>query len=352
MIVFCRGARKCWISIFGLLFKVANVIRCIMKSAITNGISLILSYFMDIMRFIRSSQLRSPMKNQLTAQSHMLRIAHALEKGMALPSPRAGYGNSKMVELLEFVDFYCISYEVDFTSRVAVSSVESLLKYHCQSGHKCTEIEVMVDVLLDKHPKLKLESQNIDTGIKEVLKSDVLSALPKSPEDFFRMRSSVRQFKQKEINLETIERILTLANKTPSVCNRQSARVYVYNNADSMAKILMHQDGNSGFGSSAGAVLMVTSDLSCFYKSGERNQSFVDGGLFSMSLVYAAHSIGIGSCMLNWSQGARSDKALRLEFGIPDNEVVIMMIAIGHLLDNYDVAVSPRLSVQQIAKFN
>ena len=45
-------------------------------------------------------------------------------------------------------------------------------------------------------------------------------------------------------------------------------------------------------------LLLVTSDIRAFMNNGERNEPFVDGGLFSMSLLYALEAYGLAACPL------------------------------------------------------
>lgn len=85
---------------------------------------------------------------------------------------------------------------------------------------------------------------------------------------------------------------------------------------------MSYQNGNSGFGHTVPALFVITSDMRIFEKSGERNQGWVDGGLFAMALVYALHALGLGACMLNWSQDHDQDDALRAAFEIPDDLLV------------------------------
>jgi nitroreductase len=119
-----------------------------------------------------------------------------------------------------------------------------------------------------------------------------------------------------------------------------------------MQAALSHQNGNRGFGYRAQGVLVITSDLRAFVNAGERNQCWVDGGLFAMSVVYALHSLGLGCCMLNWSMEAAADRAMRKEMGIPDSEAVITMTAVGHLKERFKVARSHRRPLHEIAHFD
>ena len=143
-----------------------------------------------------------------------------------------------------------------------------------------------------------------------------------------------------------------LAQTAPSVCNRQSCKAYVYTGQADKDRILALQDGNGGFGSTAGAIIVCTSDLSAFYKPGERNQGFVDGGLFAMSLVYALHALGAASCMLNWSHVAHRDRKLRTLIGLPEREIIISLVAVGSLPERFDVAASPRRELDDVLRLN
>lgn len=173
---------------------------------------------------------------------------------------------------------------------------------------------------------------------------------PELLQQFFSSRHSVRDFDEdRPVDPRLIDEAVRLAGSTPSVCNRQAARVHVFDGAEDSARILAHQNGNAGFRHHVRTVMIVTVERGLFAGAGERNQRWVDGGLFAMTLVWALHGLGLSSCMLNWSMtNARTD-ALRLEAGIPDSEDVICLIAVGNApVDGYRVARSPRRPLTQV----
>jgi nitroreductase len=67
-----------------------------------------------------------------------------------------------------------------------------------------------------------------------------------------------------------------------------------------------------------------------------------------MSLVYALHSLGVGTCCLNFCVEKETDAALRACAGIPDSQAVIMMIAVGPLPERFAVAQSPRKRIDEV----
>lgn len=334
-----------------LLYTFINLfLECDLKM-IKMLLSLFVSYVSDGTRYLRGSGLINIEYNKSTMQGHILRISHALEKGMALPEPRAGYGKQKANELIEFSGLYYERFGVDHVLIIGLSSLNSLMAAHRDDN-------LVDEMLIGKLEKLKTVTcvtneiiTKVKAGKRKIYKTEIQRVLPKDPEAFFLSRSSVRQYSDQPVLVDELIRAVAIANKTPSVCNRQTCKVRIYQGKKAIQDVLSYQDGNFGFGSSASAVLVVTSDMAGFYKSGERNQGFIDGGLFSMSLVYALHSLGLGTCMLNWSQGYRSDKKFRMVADIPSNEIVIMMIAVGNLKDEYFVAESPRRDVASIVSF-
>lgn len=102
------------------------------------------------------------------------------------------------------------------------------------------------------------------------------------------------------------------------------------------------QNGNRGFGSLAPRLLIVSGEMQSFFGSSERNQIFIDGGLFSMSLLFGLHAMGLGACPLNWSVSFRQDRKLRRKFRIPESEAVIMIISLGYLPETLSVPKSVR----------
>ena len=166
--------------------------------------------------------------------------------------------------------------------------------------------------------------------------------------EFFLRRPSVRQYSPDPIQPELLDQAVLMAQRTPSVCNRQSPKVYVYLDPEKRSKVIRVQKGNAGFGDQATGVLVVTADTRAYFSVGERYQAWIDGGMFAMSLVYSLHSLGIGSCCLNWSVEKHEDRELRRVTGIPESECVIMLISIGHLPEKFVVAQSHRKELDEV----
>ena len=137
-----------------------------------------------------------------------------------------------------------------------------------------------------------------------------------------------------------------IAGKSPSACNRQAWKVYVFKDKKKDL-ILNHQNGNRGFRDSIDTVLLITGLTSSFSYS-ERHGAWVDGGIFSMSLLYSLHSFGLGTCPLNTGYTLKQELRLRKAINLSINEEPIMMIAVGGLKDEFNIANSSRKSVDEL----
>lgn len=186
-----------------------------------------------------------------------------------------------------------------------------------------------------------------------VLEKNVLSLQKgklNDPETFFLSRFSVRDFDCKRVLNEDIEKAISLALNTPSVCNRQGSFVYCLNTRVEIDKALSLQNGNRGFGHEIPCLLILCADISAFDTAGERYQPWIDGGMFSMSIIWALHSLGLTSCCLNWSKGPIDDLKLRKLIDIKNEHTVLMMLAVGFPREKLKVCYSARKAVKEFYK--
>ncbi|MFN0195026.1 MAG: nitroreductase family protein [Aestuariivirga sp.] len=186
----------------------------------------------------------------------------------------------------------------------------------------------------------------MDRGGAEAVFADTVRSVAKF--DFLAFaetRHSIRQYASEPVPMPAIERAVRVAQQTPSSCNRQTCRVWVWTNPDDVRSVLALQIGNRGFGDQLGGLAIITSDLSHWQTSSERYQAWIDGGLFAMSFTYGLHAEGLGTVLLNWSVSRHQDRALRNLIGLPDSEQVITMVGFGVIPENLTVPVSQRKPV-------
>lgn len=176
---------------------------------------------------------------------------------------------------------------------------------------------------------------------------------PAMMRSFFSSRRSVRDFDQaRSVPRETLATVIEFFQQTPSVCNRQPARVHFYDDREKIAELLSIQAGSSGFRERVPQLAVVTAETGLFTGAGERNQMWIDGALAAMTLVWALHANGIATCMLNWSKRNTHSDRLRRAAEIPGEEAVICLIAFGFAPAEVRVARSPRRPTERVAYFH
>jgi nitroreductase len=334
--------------------KLAKVAPSFIKDLYLNWIltfKLALNYKCDFENFFKWSSLKYKINYKLVDTQTKLKALitmdyHRLEKGLALKEPRVGFGEDVLDRLIKFIPEYQEKYGSDETILVTLNCLDSYYQFNLTHG--IDNQELYQKTMQFRNNISEDKSDFKQGGILNVTKTEILEHGEIDLTQFFHSRYSIRHFSEEEVNISLIEKAMTMAQKTPSVCNRQSCRVYMFSDEESKRKILSYQNGNRGFGDQASKVLIVTSNLEYFTSIGERNQGWIDGGMFSMSLVYALHSLGLGTCCLNWSVEYKKDKLLKLVADIPDAELIIMMIAVGHLPKDLKIAQSPRKPLQEV----
>lgn len=300
----------------------------------------------DAARFARHSGMKG-LGSRATHAAAIIKTYHRIEKGLALPEPRPGFGAQAANQLIEELSTYIDAYGADEVTRVALNAMNEYLDFN----HGCG---VTVDAtIMDGITRMLVRQGDIASacrvgGTREVTREEIHAVAARDLEHFFQSRFSVRQFSDRKVDLALIEKAAAMAQKTPSVCNREAGRVAVISDKALMNRAFSHQNGNRGFGDRADKLLIVAADLACFLNVGERYQAWIDGGMYAMSVVYALHSLGLGTCCLNWSVEPEADRALRADLELPQQWVVIMMIAVGHLPERFTVAQSPRRPLSEV----
>jgi nitroreductase len=212
-----------------------------------------------------------------------------------------------------------------------------------------TQITDYADSVLKSYWRVIQEKEGQTIGWRRLSREEVQNRSAIKAQEFFESRHSIRCFDDKKtVDRDWIMKAVNMARYTPSVCNRQTWRVVLCETDEAKAKALALQNGNVGFGHLASHVLLVASDRNCFASIGERNQPWIETGMFAMSLIYALHAMGLGTCCLNWSVEPEKDEALKRDLDLPESFAIGMMIAVGALPDEILVAESRRVSLDQI----
>jgi nitroreductase len=294
-------------------------------------------FFYDVSRYFRhSSTFYYPTRDNRS--SRITAMYHSVERGLALPEPELSFGVQNIAYLLEAMDEYIHLYGIDESLNAPAGALEAYLKFNESNDADPPNRAAIEHTLRRLQP---IRSKEREGGTIEVSRESIRSATADVTPDFFLKRYSIRQFSEEDVDPADIDAAIAMAQKSPAVCNRQECRVYVVHDKELMAKMLALQESR-GFNHQINKLLLVTNKLSAFYGMNERNQCWIDGGMFAMSLVLGLHGQGLGTCCLNWSKSAPRDKAMRKLLKLPRQEVIITLVAVGHLPARLAVARSVR----------
>jgi nitroreductase len=303
-------------------------------------------YFYDWCRYVRYSGVAG-LKGVNKLLGRIVADYHVLEKGLTMADTRLGFGRDRVIGLIGYCNQFIGTYGYcDGQVKHAVSIIMEYKYFHEKANYELDQellSEINGFVLL--HEDIVASQQQILT------KEDYFKDVTKDFKSFSNSRRSMRNYSKTDVDLDLIKQAIKLARNAPSVCNRQSVRVHVFSNKKTVQDMLRVQAGNRGFGHLANKVIVVTAELGAMHGLYERNQSFVDGGMWAMNLLYALHYYKIVACPLNCSNSPEKDKLLRMYGKINKSETFIMLISVGYAADSFKIASSPRKSLEEIATF-
>ena len=310
-----------------------------------NRAGMFLEFYQDYKNYKRWNYNNPAVKTRAAQESKMLRQTHMIEKGMSLSAPRKGFGQQKIKELFEMMDQYLkLGYPSDgMPFQDAIIVLNAYVQMQRKLGYENAD---MIEKL-KSYDKYRIDG--LTAGIKHDTRENLLSNADKPFPEFFYSRHSMRQFDSKIINIEDIKKAIKIAQKAPTACNRQASKVYLYTDKEINAALGELSAGNTGFQQEVQNYFVVTADVSAFYDTFERNQVYVEAGLFSMALVEALHYYGIGSCILQNGEYYKKNRKFKdICKNIPENERIILFVAIGYYKDEFSYAVSLRKNVEDV----
>lgn len=295
----------------------------------------------DLKLFYKYSFTGKKIQSQENFQAFLTKQYHIVEKGLALPNPRKGFGKPKIELLIEKTQQYIQQYGEDRISR----NVKETLQHYLERNDELKTNDFSYYTTIVNF--INNQINGTSGGVKLITLQDIENAVAIDFESFLKTRTSVRNYSDENVTCTEVEKAVELARFTPSVCNRQSWKVHYITNKDLKNKLLKLQGGSNGFTDSINQLLIISVDTRKFTQL-ESNQVFVDGGLFSMNLLLGLHAQKIASCCLNLCVPYTVENTIKTVANIPDPERLIMMIGIGKFKESFEVAISDRKLTSEI----
>jgi nitroreductase len=285
--------------------------------------NLLRAFLSDYSLYMKAHSSKYTLSN---LERQTLLLSHALEKGMCFVNKRENWGGVKASSLTKLLKKYTA---LEGTSPEILSFATNILQAYTEDAYSSKDPQLLNQI----HEVIAMNRQYLNkeiSGVKEISEPSAFNE--KDIETFFNSRSSVRFFSDAPITTTEIQKALQFATCTPTACNRQSSRVYAFRDKTTIRKILDLQLGDQGWCNNADTLFVITGVASYFGGVYERNQVYIDGGLFAMNFVYGLHLQHIASCYKMFVRIPSVMEELRAVCGIPGNEIPIILIPAGHYL--------------------
>lgn len=272
----------------------------------------------------------------------IFQTSHRLEKGLCIRNPKPGWGFDKAEKL---VDLIVEEGSKSNPDKLAVEIGKAVLEAYINAKEKVSGEADKLNNLKSKviFAGLTFAENSEQGGILYLLKEDVL--LDESMERLFLTRHSVRDFANTPVDIYKFEKAVTLALRAPSACNRQATQIYVISGEDRVK-------AGSSNEYNADKYLIITGNMRAFSMS-ELNDWIVSSSIFCGFLSLALHAEGIGSCIFRKDivQESKYNDNIKALCHIPDDEQIILEMAIGNYKDEFNVPVSYRRNSKDILHF-
>jgi len=269
-------------------------------------------------------------------EARITKAYHSIEKGLSYQNVRLGFGKSALDNLIELMSQYKeLKYPIESECyQTALSNLYKYVELHESQHYDMTELKKRIS-------HLNGVANNLGGSI-ELTKTEIEGKLKEDFKVFSASRHSVRDFSSSPVDIITIKQAINLAQNTPSACNRQGWKIRIVTQSEIKSILEKNQNGNRGFGNNIDKYILVTTDSRYFAKPRERNQPYIDGGMYAMNLLYSLHYYGIATIPLSASLTPTQESNIRKVLDISDAENLILFIGIGNYINSFKVPKSER----------
>lgn len=276
-------------------------------------------------------------------ESEITLIYHSIEKGFLHKPIKYKFAKERIIKLINLLEDKEVQ-KNDFRNQIQ-SAYANLINYY--NVHKENRINISSYFPEEKYLFFKDRlKKHLDSIITHAYTS-YFSKIESNFEQFSNSRCSVRSYTGEIIPENTIQQVINLANNAPSVCNRQPIKVHLIQNKNLITKILNIQGGLTGYTQNLEQLIVLTSDRNYFYSIGERNQLYIDGGIYLMNLLYALHYYKIAACPAHWGMPVNADLQMRKLLGLSESLQIISLLAIGIPKESFNTTLSLRKTFKE-----
>jgi nitroreductase len=235
------------------------------------------------------------------------------------------------------------NYERLFSFINGINSLREFKKVY--EEHNWTDKKEYKEVydFLKEYKEIKKQKTGVYVLTKEELKNDY----DIDYEKFIKSRHSTRNYKNMTLKIEDIKKAINMAKYSPSPWNRQYIKVHYYPQGKMRRNVINYSLGKGGLYLEGVNTFIITFDTNGLTGKGERNQGYFNAGLFSTNFVNALHSLGIGTCFIQFANSVSDEEKLKKLNKIPSSERIAVILYAGYYDEKSIFCVSPRKDFEE-----
>lgn len=284
-------------------------------------------------------------------EADIIRFTHAIEKGLSIERPRPGFGIAKISHLLDMIIIFANKKTANEECvLMAIATLKEYFLFEDSISFTSDDYENNRKGFNDFLSANRIDYDKIDVSYGGTITIERKESMKKSFSDLVFARHSVRVFSKEPVPLETLKNALRLAQQAPSACNRQAVRVYLVDKNSQRKELYEWLTGVGGFERDVDKYLLITGKVTA-YQIYDMNQHIVSAAFYAAYLTLALEEFGVATCVIQRPL-FRDDEWINIakQYQIPEDEQIVLAMALGMKKDTYKVPKSHRYSIDKIFK--
>ena len=175
--------------------------------------------------------------------------------------------------------------------------------------------------------------------------------------DLINKRQSVREYSNREVEAEKIEKCIEAARLAPSASNSQPWKLIIVNDSELVKKVAAATFSSvvsfNKFTLQAPVLLVIVierprviTQVGGFLKN--REFPLIDIGIAAEHFCLQAAELGLGTCMMGWF----GEKTIKKLLGIPKNKRLGLIISMGYAPEDYPLRKKIRKEKTSVLSYN
>ncbi len=321
---------------------IKKIIRRILRIKFLNKFILNLDFKKDKIFFNKYYMYSKPITKEKIEYDMLFEI-HKLEKAFSSKNPRP-FGVEKVNRIINDITYFEKNgYEKSFSYNLSYSALEEYTKFYEKNNWiDRNEYCNVKNFLLNK------KYDYILVGSFDYNKADFIDDAIIDYNKFISSRRSIRNFASKSLDNDHIKKAVEMAIKTPTACNRQMCKIYYVNSENGKKIVEDYAQGLGLFDLTNANYFVITFDVSANYMIGERNQGMFNAGLVTMNFINALHSLGIGTCPIQFGNSFKQEMEFKKLLNISKSERIAVIVTAGYYDDTSKIPYSSRKPIKEI----